>query len=77
MLDFNKIKTISIKERKNKVKLGDLIKPEASRVLINSKDLDELCEKIIAAHKNKKQIIIMMGAHVIKVGMSQIGRAHV
>ena len=70
MLDFNKIKTISIKERKNKVKLGDLIKPEASRVLINSKDLDELCEKIIAAHKNKKQIIVMMGAHIIKVGMS-------
>ena len=70
MLDFNKIKTISIKKRKNKVKLSDLIKPEKSRALFKSKDFDELIDRIIMAHKNKKQIILMMGAHVIKVGMS-------
>ncbi|MBI3026537.1 hypothetical protein HYY70_00335 [Candidatus Woesearchaeota archaeon] len=70
MLDFTKIKTISIKQRKNKVKLKDLIKPENSKVLINSKDFDELIEKLVDAYKNKKQIILMMGAHVIKVGMS-------
>ena len=70
MLDFNKIKTISIKQRKNKVKLSDLIKPEDSNVLINSKDFDELIDRIIISYKNKKQIIFMMGAHVIKVGMS-------
>ncbi len=70
MLDFSKIKTISIKQRKNKVRLNDLIKPEDSKVLINSKDFDGLIEKIIQAHKNKKQVILMMGAHMIKVGMS-------
>lgn len=70
MLDFSKIKTISIKKRKNKVRLGDLIKPEDSKILINSKDFNELIETIIDAHKNHKQITFMMGAHVIKVGMS-------
>ena len=70
MLNFNKIKTISIKQRKNKVKLSDLVKPENSKVIINSKDFDELTEQIVNAHKNKKQIIMMIGAHVIKVGMS-------
>jgi len=70
MLDFNKIKTISIKQRKNKVKLSNLIKPKNSKILINSKDFNELAEKIISAHKTKKHIILMMGAHVIKVGMS-------
>ena len=70
MLDFSKIKTISIKERKNKVNLGNLIKPENSKVLFNSKKFNELIERIISAHKNKKQIILMMGAHVIKTGMS-------
>ena len=70
MLDFSKIKTISIKQRENKVKLSDLIKPENSEVLLNSKEVDELIEKIINAYKNNKQIIVMMGAHVIKVGMS-------
>ncbi|MBI2658920.1 hypothetical protein HYX05_02340 [Candidatus Woesearchaeota archaeon] len=70
MLDFNKIKTISIKQRKNKVKLNDLIRPENSKVLINTKEFDELSSHIINAYKSKKQIILMMGAHVIKVGMS-------
>src|SRR3989339_1486648 len=70
MLDFSKIKTISIKQRKNKVKLSDLVKPANSRILIESKKFDDLVKKIIFAHKNKKQIILMMGAHVIKVGMS-------
>ena len=70
MLDFSRIKTISIKKRKNKVKLNDLIKPENSKVLINTKEFNELSNHIINAYKNKKQIILMMGAHVIKVGMS-------
>ena len=70
MLDFNKIKTISIKQRKNKVKLSDLIKPEESKILFDSKEFNDLIEKITKAYKNKKQIILMMGAHVIKVGMS-------
>ena len=70
MLDFNKIKTISIKQRKNKVKLNDLIKPENSKVLINTKEFSELSSRIIDAHKSKKQVILMMGAHVIKTGMS-------
>jgi len=70
MLNFNKIKTISIKQRKNKVKLNDLLKPEDSEIMYNSKQFNELTEKIVNAHQNKKQIILMMGAHVIKVGMS-------
>ena len=70
MLDFNKIKTISIKQRKNKVKLNDLIMPENSEAIINSNDFNELVERIISSYKNKKQIILMMGAHVIKTGMS-------
>ena len=70
MLDFNKIKTISIKQRKNKVKLNDLIRPENSKVLMESIELNDLVYRIINAHVRNKQIILMMGAHVIKVGMS-------
>ena len=70
MLDFSKIKTISIKQRKNKVRLSDLVKPENSKVFFNSKDFDEIVDMIVKAYKNKKQVILMMGAHVIKVGMS-------
>ncbi len=70
MLDFSKIKTISIKQRKNKVKLGDLINPHDSKILFSSAEFDKLIGIMVNAYKNKKQIILMMGAHVIKVGMS-------
>ena len=70
MLNFSKIKTISIRQRKNKVKLSDLVKPEDSKELFNSKDFDELVERMIDAYKNKKHVVLMVGAHVIKVGMS-------
>ncbi|MBI2658054.1 hypothetical protein HYX08_05165 [Candidatus Woesearchaeota archaeon] len=70
MLDFSRIKTISIKKRKNKVRLSDLVRPENSKVIISSGEFNELASRIATAHKNKKQVIFMMGAHVIKVGMS-------
>ena len=70
MLDFNKIKTISIKQRKNKVKLNDLIEPEDSKVILQSKEFDELITRMFNSYRQNKQIILMMGAHVIKVGMS-------
>ena len=70
MLDFNKIKTISLKQRKNKVKLSDLVKPEESKVLMDSIELNDLVYRMINAHVRNKQIILMMGAHVIKTGMS-------
>ena len=70
MLDFSKIKTIPIKKRKNKVKLSDLIKPEDSKAFIDSKGFNELIERMVNSYKNKRQIILMVGAHVIKTGMS-------
>src|SRR3989344_3461983 len=70
MLDFNKIKTIPIKQRKNNVKLNDLVRPENSKILMDSIELNELCDIITNATVRNKQIILMMGAHVIKVGMS-------
>src|SRR3989338_5720376 len=38
--------------------------------MINSNDFNELVNKIINSYKNNKQIILMIGAHVIKTGMS-------
>ena len=70
MLDFNKIKTIPIKQRKNKVNLSNLIKPNNSRILMDSIELNELSDITTNAAIRNKQVIVMMGAHVIKVGMS-------
>jgi len=70
MLDFSKIKTYPIKERNNLVTLKDFADITQEVEDLKNKDLEVLAEKIAEAHTGKKQVILMMGAHVIKVGMS-------
>ena len=71
MVDFSKIKTIPLAERKNKFQIKDMIKLDANTDFEN-KDLEELSKKIIEAKQNNKPVIFMIGAHVIKVGCSDI-----
>lgn len=69
-LDFGKIKTVSIRDRRHKVAAKDVMLPEASEARFQSPDFDLLVCQILEAHRNRKSVIVMMGAHVIKVGMS-------
>jgi hypothetical protein len=79
-LDFNKIKTYSLKSRKSKVKIGDFFKISSATDnffaslpdILAAKDFKELAEEILKAHRNKRQIIFMLGAHVIKCGLSPL-----
>ncbi|MEQ8191903.1 MAG: hypothetical protein ABRQ39_28320 [Candidatus Eremiobacterota bacterium] len=72
MINFNNIKTYSIKERKNKVSLKDFIRVGNDIVLMDSKELKILARKIREAWKNKKQVIFMMGGHIVKVGCTPL-----
>jgi hypothetical protein len=83
-IDLSKVKTISIKNRKSKVHLRDFAKPFDPRkgdfsLFLNSlpsilvaNDLREFVEKIIVSRKKKKPVILLFGAHVIKVGLSPL-----
>jgi len=70
MLDFSKLKRMPLSQRYNKVNLKDIINPEQDIGVLDNKELTELAERVVSAHRANKQIIIMIGAHVIKVGMS-------
>ena len=70
MLDFNKIKNYPIKDRKNKFDIKDMFPLTQSKILSDNKDLLRLAESIKKARKNDKQFILMMGAHLIKLGLS-------
>lgn len=83
MLDFTKLKTITIKKRTSKVDkslFGKPIKAGASfdsfyRALPNIlkvKELNEVVAAIIKARKKRKPVIFMMGAHVVKCGLAPI-----
>ncbi len=82
-LDFSKIKTYPIKNRKNKVLIENFAKickknPSMTEFIdslpdiFSGKDFNQLISKIVYAYKNNKAVIFMMGAHVIKCGLSPL-----
>lgn len=70
MLDFKKIRTFPIKERKCKFSISNIVPIDSEFEEIDSPEFEELVKRISLAVKNKKKVILMIGAHVIKTGMS-------
>jgi hypothetical protein len=69
MLDFSKIKTISIAGRKNKFSVKDMI-PLDHQVSLANTDLDKVAQAMVKAKKADKKVIVMLGGAVVKVGCS-------
>lgn len=70
MVDFKKIKTIPISKRENKVSIKDFAKPKSKFTPPQDKSLEELAEEVIKSYRNHKKVVAMMGAHVVKCGLS-------
>ena len=82
-LSFQKVKTYSIKNRLSKVQISEFSRPIQNQStmkefvdslpdILIAKDFKEFEEQYRQAVKQKKAIVWMMGAHVIKVGLSPI-----
>jgi len=72
MIDFKDIKTFSARDRVNLVTVDSLAEPGADPVQDwDDPDFCLLTERIRAAKDNGRPIILSMGAHVIKCGMSR------
>ncbi|MBN2031475.1 hypothetical protein JW824_14675 [bacterium] len=82
-IDIQKVKTISILDRKSKLDIKDLAKPvsagksfrafwDSLPSVLESRNLDKLVQEIVKAIRHEKPVLMMMGAHVIKVGLSPI-----
>lgn len=81
--DLSQIKTCSAQKRKTRVELDSFAKPtkksDTFKKFYNSlpeflaaNSLKEVVKAIASTHKNKRPVIIGMGAHVIKVGLSPL-----
>lgn len=82
--DLSRIQTISIKSRKSKVRLSDFGRPfdganaafaafaDTLPNILVAADLRVLVGDIIRSRQKNKPVVLMMGAHVIKVGLSPI-----
>lgn len=82
-MDLSKLKTYSIKSRKSKVDKTLLAKVPACHSsfklffdslpnILKAKDLREIVAAVIAARKKKKPVLFLMGAHVVKCGLSPV-----
>ena len=82
-LDFSKVRTYPLKRRLSKVKQAHLGKTfrKGARLrsfidglpdVLAAQNLKEIKQRIAHAHKRKKTILLGMGAHLIKVGLSPL-----
>jgi hypothetical protein len=82
-LDFSKIQTYPVAERCNKVALESFAKPHTTGssfsaflkrlpAFLSANDLRCIVEDLAEARRNNRPVILMMGAHPIKVGLNPI-----
>lgn len=82
-LDFGSIKTYSIKERKNLSNISLFAKPvlpadgmraffESLPDVLASAHLRKVIDAIVLAYQNKHPVVLAIGAHVIKCGLSPL-----
>jgi hypothetical protein len=71
-LDFSKIKTWSVKGRKDLVRIDNLFMPDIDPVPEwNDPDFQKVVDAVKIARINKKPVILSIGAHVIKNRLSR------
>ncbi|MGC9364558.1 MAG: hypothetical protein ACP5FZ_08330 [Fidelibacterota bacterium] len=71
MIDYRKIKTHPINERRNKFSIKDMIPPD-SGIDLQSEELRRLARLIADAKANDAKVIAMIGGAVVKVGCSAL-----
>jgi hypothetical protein len=81
--DPSKIRTYSLRDRRSKVKLDALARPHRRQGafsdflsslpdILAAKHFNEVVAAIIQARRNKRPVMLGMGAHAIKVGLNPV-----
>jgi len=70
MLDFGKIRTYPIAERRNLVTAADFVHPGDHSAEWGGSRLRDLARRIRQSRAADRPVVMMMGAHVVKCGLS-------
>lgn len=81
--DLSRVRTYPLRERSSKVRRGHLGKPcrpgvsldeflEGLPDVLAARTLRDTARRIASAHRRRKTVLLGMGAHVIKVGLSPL-----
>lgn len=71
-IDLSRVRTHSLAQRPSLVALENLIAPEIPPPPFDNLELVEVVERIVVARQAGRPVIWMMGAHVVKRGLSPI-----
>lgn len=82
-ISLDNIKSYPLKSRESKVTVDDFAKPwqiggnmgmwmDSLPGILAAKDFKEIVANVVEAVRNKKMIILAMGAHAIKVGLNPV-----
>jgi len=82
-IDLSRVKTLSVSGRESKLDTAQMATPLPDDVdfrtfferlprTLAAADLHKLVDDLVAARQKKKPVLVMMGAHVIKVGLGPL-----
>ncbi|MBN1582393.1 MAG: hypothetical protein JXA89_16925 [Anaerolineae bacterium] len=71
IFDRSQLDVRALAEREHDFHLDEVLPLNADVRLNDSAELDAIAERVVAAYEHGKQVILMMGAHVIKTGLSR------
>jgi phosphoheptose isomerase len=71
-VDLSRVRTYPLPDRHSRVALENLVDPASPAPELVSPDLDEVAIRIAAARQAGRPVIWMLGAHVVKRGLSRL-----
>jgi len=71
LFDRSKLQLLPLAERKHDMTLDDLLPLDVPPPTYEHRDLDTIAGRVIEARRRGREVILMMGAHVIKQGVSR------
>lgn len=69
--DRSRLKLNPLSERVHDMSMGDVLSLDAEVPACDHPDLAAIAERVVEAHLRQRPVILMMGAHLIKVGLSR------
>jgi hypothetical protein len=69
--DRSRLQLRPLGERVHDMVLADVLSIEADVSPFENPDLETVAERVAEAHRNRQPVILLMGAHVIRVGLSR------
>lgn len=71
VFDRSRLRLRPLAERKNDMTKDEILPLDAPVAPYENPDLPTIAERVVQAHRNGRAVILSMGAHVIKVGLSR------